>query len=324
MTVLVTGGAGYIGSHTVKLLLQKKYNVVIFDNLSRGHRQALPPGVPFEQVDILDGAALDAALAKYHIDAAIHFAAFAYVGESVVHPDRYYTNNVLGSYSLINALRGAGINKIVFSSTCSVYGNPASSPMSEAMPPAPINPYARTKYMVEQILQDYDTAFGITSVCLRYFNAAGDSFDLEIGESHDPEPHLIPLILFAALGKRDKVNIYGTDYPTPDGTCIRDYIHVLDLGDAHIRALEYLMAGNPSNIINLGTGAGNSVRDVITRAKNITGTDFTVTETPRRPGDPAALVADNAKARRVLGWVPQYDINDILTSAWAWHRAPKY
>ncbi len=324
MNILVTGGAGYIGSHVVKLLTEQNYNPIIFDNLSRGHIEAVPNGIPFENVDLLDKESLTKAVSKYKIDAVIHFAAFAYVGESVEDPLMYYRNNVVGSFNLFSTLKDFGILKSVFSSTCSIYGNPVSVPISEVQASNPINPYAKTKLMVEEILADYDTAYNMKSVCLRYFNAAGASADSSIGESHDPEPHLIPLVLFAALGKRDSIKIFGTDYDTPDGTCIRDYIHVEDLADAHVRALKYLLDGKPSNIINLGTGDGNSVKDVIDSARRITGRDIAEVIAPRREGDPARLVADNTKAREVLGWIPKYDINGVLETAWKWHLNPKY
>lgn len=322
--ILVTGGAGYIGSHTVKLLRKRGYEVVIIDNLSRGHKEALPEGVPFEKVDLLDYEGLYSSIKKYPIEALIHFAAFAYVGESVENPAMYYRNNVVGSYNLINAAKEAGVNKFVFSSTCSVYGNPETVPMSESDTPAPINPYAKTKLMIENMLEDYDTSFGSKYVALRYFNAAGDSEDGDIGESHDPEPHLIPLVLFAALGKGEKVNIYGDDYPTKDGTCIRDYIHVNDLADAHIRALEYLKAGNNSTVVNLGTGVGYSVKEIVDIASEVTGKKIRADIVARRPGDPATLIADNKKAREVLGWKPEYDLKRILETAWKWHLNPKY
>ncbi len=324
MNILVTGGAGYIGSHVVKLLIEKGYTPIIFDNLSRGHMEAVPVGASFANIDLLDKAVLEAGLKQYQIDAVIHFAAFAYVNESVLDPAMYYRNNVVGSFNLFSTLAELGILKAVFSSTCSIFGNPVSVPISEAQASNPINPYAKTKLMVEQILADFDDAYGLKSVCLRYFNAAGDSSDGSIGESHDPEPHLIPLILETALGKRDHIKIYGDDYNTPDGTCLRDYIHVEDLADAHVRALEYLLSGKESTIINLGTGTGNSVKEVIRVAREITGQEIPEVLSPRRAGDPAALVADNTKAKEVLGWEPKYDIHGILKTAWAWHSNPRY
>lgn len=324
MKVLVTGGAGYIGSHVVRVLLKKGFDVIIFDNLFRGHAESIPAGVPFEKVDLLDYTALSAALCKYEIDAVIHFAAFAYVGESVSDPGMYYVNNVAGSINLIKALNERNVKKIVFSSTCSLYGNPEIVPISEAESIKPINPYAKTKFMIEQVLGDFDMAHGVKSVALRYFNAAGSDFSGEIGESHQPEPHLIPLVLEVAAARREKVLVFGDDYNTPDGTCIRDYIHVYDLADAHVKALEYLVDGGKSDVINLGTGAGNSVMEIIRKAEAITGKKVKFEIAPRRAGDPEVLVADNKKAVRVLGWQPKYGISEIIESAWKWHTAPKY
>lgn len=324
MTILVTGGAGYIGSHVVRMLLARGENVIIIDNLSRGHKESIPKGVPFERVDLLDFKGLSDSINKYSIDAVIHFAAFAYVGESVDNPQMYYSNNVVGSFNLINALNENNIDKIVFSSTCSVYGNPLNIPISESETPKPINPYAKTKFIIENILNDYDIAYGLNYAALRYFNAAGDSDDSQIGESHDPEPHLIPLVLFAALGRREKIYVYGDDYPTKDGTCIRDYIHVNELANAHIKALEYLNNNGKSTVFNLGTGNGYSVNEIIDTARKITGVNIKAEVVERRPGDPAELIADNKKARDVLGWIPKYDLDKIIKTAWAWHKNPKY
>jgi UDP-glucose 4-epimerase len=324
MKVLVTGGAGYIGSHVVRVLLKKGYEVVIFDNLFRGHIESVPQGVAFEKVDLLDFDSLTFALAKYDIDSVIHFAALAYVGESVSDPGMYYVNNVIGSINLIRALAAKNVKKIVFSSTCSLYGNPEIVPISEKESIKPINPYAKTKYAIEQVLCDFDTAHGVKSVALRYFNAAGSDFDGEIGESHVPETHLIPIVLEVAAGRREKVMVFGDDYNTPDGTCLRDYIHVYDLADAHVRALEYLMKGGHSDIINLGTGAGNSVLEIICKSEEVTGKKIKYEIAPRRAGDPDVLVADNKKATSVLGWKPEYGIEEVIKSAWIWHAAPKY
>ncbi|MCX6166013.1 MAG: UDP-glucose 4-epimerase GalE [Ignavibacteriae bacterium] len=323
MAILVTGGAGYIGSHTVKKLLDRGIEVIVFDNLSRGHFEAIPKGVSFEKVDLLDEENLRNALNKYPIDSVIHFAAFAYVGESVENPGLYYRNNVVGSLNLIKAINDARIKKFVFSSTCSIYGNPENIPISENEPANPINPYARTKYMIENILSDFDTSYGLKYVALRYFNAAGDSDDGLIGESHDPEPHLIPLVLYTALGKRGSIKIYGDDYPTKDGTCIRDYIHVNDLAEAHIKALEYLKDGD-STVINLGTGNGYSVKEIVDEARRITGKKIISEIVARRPGDPAVLIADNKKAKEVLGWNPEYNLEKILETAWNWHKNQKF
>jgi len=324
MAVLVTGGAGYIGSHVVRLLIKKGYEVIILDNLSRGHRESLPQNAIFEEVDLLDKENLTSAIQKHNIEAVIHFAAFAYVGESVENPEMYYRNNVVGSFNLINALKEKGVKQFVFSSTCSLYGNPLTVPISEEESTKPINPYAKTKLMIENLLGDYDTAYGMKHVALRYFNAAGASVNGEIGESHFPEPHLIPLVLFTALNKRESISVYGDDYPTPDGTCIRDYIHVEDLADAHVRALEYLKNGNSSQMINLGTGVGNSVKEVISVAEEVTGRNIKSVIVARRTGDPAVLVADNKKAKEILGWNPKFTLKDILRTAWQWHQNPKF
>jgi len=324
MAVLVTGGAGYIGSHVVRLLLKKDLDVIVLDNLSRGHKESLPKNVIFEEVDLLDKEKLVSVIQKHNIESVIHFAALAYVGESVEDPEIYYRNNVSGSFNLINALKEKGVKNFVFSSTCSLYGNPLTIPISEEETTKPINPYAKTKLMIEQILADYETAYGMKYVALRYFNAAGASVSGEIGESHFPEPHLIPLVLFTALGRRESLSVYGDDYPTPDGTCIRDYIHVEDLADAHVKALEYLNKGNSSQIINLGTGDGNSVKEVISVAEEVTGKKIKLVIAPRRAGDPAVLVADNKKAKEVLGWNPKFNLKDIVQTAWQWHQNPKY
>ena len=323
MAVLVTGGAGYIGSHTVRKLTESGYEVVVLDNLSRGHIEAIPENIKFEKADLLDEQGLKNAIKKYNIDSVIHFAAYAYVGESVENPGLYYQNNVVGSFNLVKVITELGIRKFVFSSTCSIYGNPLNVPISENEPAKPINPYARTKYMIENILADFEVTYNLKYAALRYFNAAGDSDDGSIGESHSPEPHLIPLVLYTALGKRDSIKIYGDDYDTPDGTCIRDYIHVYDLADAHIRALQYLENGN-STVINLGTGKGYSVKEIIDEAKVITGKEIKSEITGRRAGDPAILVADNKKAKEVLGWIPVYDLKSILSTAWNWHKNQKY
>jgi UDP-glucose 4-epimerase len=323
MTVLVTGGAGYIGSHTVRKLLEKDYDVIVLDNLSRGHIESVPKNINFEKTDLLDEKNLYNSIKKYKVDAVIHFAAFAYVGESVENPGLYYRNNVVGSLNLIKVINELSIKKFVFSSTCSIYGNPENIPISEKEPANPINPYARTKYMIENILSDFDTSFGLKYVALRYFNAAGDFDDGTIGESHDPEPHLIPLVLYTALGKRENIKIYGDDYPTKDGTCIRDYIHVNDLADAHIKALDYLEK-NESTVINLGTGNGYSVKEIVDAARKITKKEIKSEIVGRRPGDPAVLIADNKKAREVLGWIPEYNLDRILETAWNWHKNQKY
>lgn len=324
MKVIVTGGAGYIGSHTVRKLLEKGFDVVIIDNLSRGHIESVPDGVCFENASLLDSRKISEILKNHKAKAIVHFAAFTYVGESVDNPGMYYENNVIGSVNLINAARKSGIKDFVFSSTCSVYGNPVATPISENHPLAPINTYARTKLIIENILEDFRVSHGFEYISLRYFNAAGCSDDASIGESHDPETHLIPLVLYTALGKRDRVSIFGTDYPTEDGTCIRDYIHVNDLADAHVKALQYLGSERNSDVINLGTGKGYSVKEIIDTVQSITGRNVNSLAAPRRQGDPAVLVADNRKAESLLGWKPAYNLESIISSAWNWHKNQKF
>jgi len=324
LKVLVTGGAGYIGSHFVKLLSEKNYHVVVIDNLSRGHREAVSKNIHFEDIDLLDAGSLSYFIQTQMPSAVVHFAALAYVGESVKHPERYYQNNVVGSFNLIKLCAENGVKNFVFSSTCSIYGNPSKIPISEDQPSQPINPYANTKLMIETLLKDFETALGIKHVTLRYFNAAGADPSGLIGESHNPEPHLIPIVLETAQSKRKKVFVYGNDYDTSDGTCIRDYIHVNDLADAHLKSLEYLINGGESNVINLGTGKGNSVLEIIEKAKAITKKEIPFEVVSRRVGDPAILVADNKKAKDLLGWSPMYSIERILETAWKWHSNQKY
>jgi UDP-glucose 4-epimerase len=321
--VLVTGGAGYIGSHAVLALQQADYEVVILDNLVYGHQDFVDRQLHAELVvgDTNDRALLDDLFRKHNFAAVMHFAAYAYVGESVQTPDKYYRNNVVGTLTLLEAMADAGIKQFVFSSTCATYGNPQQIPITEDHPQNPINPYGATKLMVERILQDFDVAYGLKSVCFRYFNAAGADPEGRLGEDHNPETHLIPLVLMAALGKRPSVSIFGLDYPTPDGTCIRDYIHVSDLATAHVLGLNYLLQGGDSNIFNLGNGNGFSVKQVIDTARQVTGREIAVVESDRRPGDPPVLVGGSAKAISILGWQPQYaDLEKILTHAWQWHQ----
>ncbi|GJQ61207.1 MAG: UDP-glucose 4-epimerase GalE [Melioribacteraceae bacterium] len=324
MTILVTGGAGYIGSHFVRQALKNGYDVAIIDNLSRGHKESVPEGVKLYNVNITDFKKLAETVKEISPDAIVHFAAFAYVGESVEDPEVYYVNNTAGSLNLIRAAKAAGVDKFIFSSTCSLYGNPVKVPISESEPVKPINPYARTKLMIENTLSDFSDAYDLNYVALRYFNAAGADPAGMIGESHDPEPHLIPIVLQVALGKREKVFIFGDDYNTPDGTCIRDYIHVNDLADAHLLALKYLENGGASDIFNLGTGNGFSVKELIDSARKITGKDIIADIADRRPGDPDVLVADNGKAKSVLGWEPEYGLDEIISHAWNWHQNQKY
>jgi UDP-glucose 4-epimerase len=322
-TILVTGGAGYIGSHTVQALRKAGYEVIIVDNLVYGHQDLVENVLQTKLVigDIGDRAFLDNFFANHAIAAVIHFAAYAYVGESVVNPAKYYGNNFVGTFTLLEAMRAASVNKIVFSSTCATYGEPETIPIPEEHPQNPINPYGMSKLMVEKLLADFDTAYGLKSVCFRYFNAAGADPEGRLGEDHSPETHLIPLILLAALGKRESISIFGTDYPTEDGTCIRDYIHVSDLALAHVQGLEYLLADNQSQVFNLGNGNGFSVREIIEAARQITRKKIEVVESDRRAGDPPVLVGSSAKARKVLGWQPQYsDIKDIIAHAWHWHQ----
>jgi UDP-glucose-4-epimerase GalE len=317
--ILVTGGAGYIGSHACKALARAGYRPVVLDNLSRGHRGAVRWG-PLVEADLADRDALLAAMRHHSVGAVMHFAALAYVGESVADPALYYRNNVGGTLCLLDAMREAGIGRIVFSSTCATYGTPERVPIDETAPQHPVNPYGETKLAIERVLHWYAAAYGIRSVALRYFNAAGADPEGEIGEEHDPETHLIPLVIDAALGRRPEIAIFGTDYPTPDGTAIRDYIHVQDLAEAHVAALAYLTERRDSAAMNLGTGAGYSVREVIAAAQAVSGRRVPQREAPRRAGDPAALVADPSLAIRLLGWRARIsDLNTILRTALAWH-----
>jgi len=319
-SILIVGGAGYIGSHVNKLLSERGYKTVVFDNLSTGHRELVKWG-RFFKGDLADRRRLDACFGKYKIDAVMHFGAFAYVGESISDPAKYYRNNVAGTLNLLNAMNKFGVGKFIFSSSCAVYGVPASVPIGENHPFSPISPYGRTKNMVEEILADYEAAYGIKRVNLRYFNAAGADPGGGTGEIHDPETHLIPLALDAAAGLRKDIKIFGTDYKTGDGTCVRDYVHVRDLAAAHESALRYLMKGGPGDSFNLGNGRGFSVREVIEAARKVTGRGIKVTLSKKRPGDPPVLIADSAKARRVLGWKPEYPgLNEIIGAAWRWHE----
>jgi UDP-glucose-4-epimerase GalE len=320
-SVLVTGGAGYIGSHACKVLARAGYRPVVFDNLSRGHREVVRWG-PLVEGDLADRARLAAALEQNQVSAVMHFAAYAYVGESVADPGMYYRNNLGGTLSLIEAMRESGVDRIVFSSTCATYGTPDSVPIRETAQQLPVNPYGETKLAIERALHWYGQAYGLRSVSLRYFNAAGADPDSETGELHEPETHLVPLVLQTALGQRPQIDIYGTDYPTPDGTAIRDYIHVQDLADAHLRALEHLGAGGASAALNLGTGRGHSVREVVRVAEAISGRRIPCRETARRPGDPPVLVADPRLAAEVLGWRPRLsDLDTIIRTALAWHTS---
>ena len=315
MVVLVIGGAGYIGSHTARALRRAGYEVVIFDNLSTGY-ELLAAGFELVKGDILDSAALAKVLRRS--DAIMHFAAHAYVGESVTNPKKYFHNNVEGGLALLNAALEAGVKKLIFSSTCAVYGVPAKIPIEESAPRQPVNPYGVSKLFFEQALEAYERAYGFRYASLRYFNAAGADDSGEIGELHDPETHLIPLILSAAAGTGPELHVFGSDYPTPDGTCIRDYIHVNDLASAHVKALEHLAAGKESLAVNVGTGVGASVQEVISAVEKVTGKRVPRKMVARRPGDPPALVADPRKARALLHWKAERDLQNIVSTAWTW------
>lgn len=319
-TILVTGGAGYIGSHTVRLLKQQGHKVVVLDNLVHGHPEALvEEGTVLVEGDVGDQRVLDGLFTEHSIDAVVHFAAFTAVGESVKEPLGYYRNNVVEPLNLLEAMKRHGCKTIVFSSTAAVYGEPVEIPITETHPKNPINPYGKSKWYTENIIRDCDTAWGLKSACLRYFNASGCSSDGLIGEDHTPETHLIPLVLMAVTGERAKISVFGDDYDTPDGTCIRDYIHVEDLASAHSLALEHLMAGGDSLELNLGTGNGCSVKEIIDAAEKITGKKVPHDFVERREGDPAKLIADPAKAEELIGWkAKNIDAYAMVASAWQW------
>lgn len=315
MVVLVIGGAGYIGSHTARALRRAGHEVIIFDNLSTGY-EILAAGFELVKGDMLDAAALRPVLER--ADAIMHFAAHAYVGESVTNPRKYFHNNVEGGLSLLNAAMEAGVKKVIFSSTCAVYGEPSKVPIEENTPRQPVNPYGVSKLFFEQALEAYDRAYGLRYASLRYFNAAGADESGEIGELHDPETHLIPLALRAAAGLGPELHIFGSDYPTPDGTCIRDYVHVNDLASAHVKALDHLVAGKESVALNVGTGSGYSVQQVISAVEEVTGKRVPRKMVPRRPGDPPALVANPAKAETLLDWKATRRLRDVVATAWNW------
>ncbi len=319
MAILVTGGAGYIGSITVELLHKQGEKVVVLDNLVYGHREAIDESIPFYEGNIGDSELVKEIVGKHEITACVHFAAYAYVGESVTNPNKYFENNTFQTNKLLNSLIESGVKNIVFSSTCASYGDPQYVPIDEKHPQKPVNPYGWSKFMTERILESYDVAYGLKFVALRYFNASGATE--KCGEHHDPETHLIPNVLNAADGSLPFVSVFGGDYPTDDGTCVRDYIHVADLGDAHIRALDYLKNGGDSTKINLGNGLGFSVLQVIEAAREVTGKTIEVKIEPRRAGDPSHLIADARKAKEVLGWNPQFaDIKEIIKTAWDWKQ----
>ncbi|MBW2968407.1 UDP-glucose 4-epimerase GalE [Candidatus Woesearchaeota archaeon] len=319
--LLVTGGAGYIGSHCVRELLKKGHNVVVYDSMINGHKESVPNGAVTVVADLADREKLDHTFKEHQFDAVIHFAAFIEAGESMKEPAKFYRNNVCNTLNLLESMRAAGVKKIIFSSTAALFGYPKRVPITEDEIKNPVNVYGRTKLMIEQMLQDFDMAYGIKHIALRYFNASGADFG--IGEDHVPETHLIPLVLQVALGKRKEIKIFGTDYDTKDGTCIRDYIHVTDLVEAHILALDKLLSPGNSTIksdcYNLGSGEGYSVKEVIDAARAVTGHPIPAVEADRRPGDPALLIADSAKIKKELGWAAKHDLKSIIKSAWEWH-----
>ncbi len=317
--ILIAGGAGYIGSHTNKLLNQRDYSTIAFDNLITGRREFVKWG-EFFLGDLANKKQIRLCFEKFQIKAVMHFSAFSYVDESVAEPAKYYRNNVINTLNLLEVMKEFDVQYFIFSSSCSVYGIPEESPITENHSKKPISPYGRTKFMIEEILKDYDRAYGTKYINLRYFNAAGADPDGEIGECHNPETHLIPLAILASLGVKEDIEIFGTDYPTEDGTCIRDFIHVSDLADAHIRALEHLMTTKESDSINLGIEKGYSVREVIDTVRDVSGRNVKVKETKRRPGDPPRLISSNQRAKKVLGWKPRYiDLRAIVETAWNWH-----
>lgn len=322
--ILITGGAGYIGSHINKMLYGQGYETVVFDNLVYGHKEAVKEGI-LEVGDLADIQKLDEVFKKYDIEAVFHFAAYAYVGESVIYPDKYYNNNVVNTLHLLDTMVKHHVKYIIFSSTCATYGIPENIPITEEEKQVPINPYGASKLMIERILKDYYSAYGIHYCCLRYFNAAGADPEGELGESHTPETHLIPLILEVAAGNREDITVFGTTYPTEDGSCVRDYIHVTDLADAHIRAMEYIKSGGESTCFNLGNNLGNSVFEVIRAVQEVTGKDISIKSGNVRPGDPPVLVGNAKKAQQILGWVPKYgDIQTIVNHAWNWYCHKEY
>ncbi len=319
-TVLITGGAGYIGSHANSVLAARGYETLVLDNLVYGHKDLVQWGKLIVGY-ISDTALLQQVFSTYHIDAVMHFAAYTYVGESVTDPAKYYLNNVGGTLNLLRAMQRAGVNKLIFSSTCATYGVPQEIPLTESHPQNPINPYGRTKLMIEQAMADFSQAYGLQYLALRYFNAAGADPQSRVGERHDPETHLIPLTLLAGLVPHKTLKIFGTDYETPDGTCVRDYIHVTDLAEAHALGLEYLLDGGTSNAFNLGNGQGFSVREIIESARRVSGQEIPAIEAERRAGDPPFLVGSAEKIHSVLGWKPQFtNIDAIVSTAWNWHK----
>ena len=321
MAILVIGGAGYIGSHTARILADRGHDVVVFDSLELGHREAVE-GLPLVVADYADRDALDRTIREHGVDAAMHFGAYASVGDSVADPAKYYENNIGGGLILLRALLDGGVRHLIFSSSAATYGEPQEIPIPEDHPQKTTNPYGETKLIYERILRDYDAAYGLKSVSLRYFNAAGADPAGRLGEDHDPEQHLIPLIIDAALGRRENIKIFGTDWDTADGTCLRDFVHIVDLADAHIRALDYLRAGGKTTAYNLGNSQGHTVKQAIEAVERVTGRTVNAVPAPRRPGDPARLVASCERIKAELGWQPQYpDIETIIDHAWRWREA---
>ena len=319
--ILIVGGAGYIGSHTNKLLAESGNETVVFDNLVTGHREFVKWG-EFVEGDLGQIEQIRDCFKRHPIEAVMHFSAFANVGESVADPGKYYQNNVVNTVNLLDVMREFKVTRFIFSSTAATFGTPVEIPITEEHAQNPINPYGKSKLMVENILKDYDQAYGIKHINLRYFNAAGADPDGEIGERHDPETHLIPLAIYAALGQREAIQIFGSDYGTADGTCVRDYIHVNDLADAHMKALDYMNRTGESNAFNLGNGVGFSVREIVEKVRRASGHNLKVEQVERRPGDPVTLISSSAKAREILGWIPQFhEIDTIIQTAWNWHRS---
>ena len=321
---MVVGGAGYIGSHVVKMLKEQGFNPVVYDNLSTGFRKAVDKNIPFVKGDLGDKTLLKKVFKKYKIEAVMHFAAFIEVGESVQNPAKYYQNNLAKVLNLLDSMLESGIKYFVFSSTAATFGNPITKTISETHPQNPINPYGQTKLFVEKVLKDYDAAYGLKSTVLRYFNAAGADESAAIGEAHKKETHLIPLVLQTALGKRKEIKIFGTDYPTPDGTCIRDYVHVSDLARAHILALKYMFKTDKSGDFNLGSSKGASVLEIIKKVQKITGRKFKIVQDKRRAGDPAVLIASSKKAKKLLNWKTTYNVDKIIKTAYMWELKRKY
>lgn len=318
MKILVAGGAGYVGSHAVRVLLEDNLETIVLDNLVHGHEKALPKEIKLIKGDIGNTSILNKIFTENKIDLVMHFASYINVGESVKDPKKYFENNVVNSLNLVNSMITNKVLNIVFSSTAAVYGTPDKVPITEKQKTQPINPYGETKLIFENILKNYNKSYGLNYICLRYFNASGAGYN--IGEYHNPETHLIPLVLQTALGLKEYQEVFGTDYDTPDGTAIRDYIHVMDIAEAHLLAAKYLIETKQSDIFNLGSSEGNSVKQIIEASKRITGIDIKVKENPRREGDPSILVADYKKIKNKLGWAPKRDINEIIRSAWEWHK----